>query len=346
MWHKLEVLSAPFGLVGNDYNIGRKIMQFRRVKSLSAMAFAIGSVLAAPAMAQTGSLKVASTLREIFDNLPLYVALEGGLYKKHGIDVEVTHFKGGGDVVRAVSGGAGDIGMVGTSAAIVAASRGAPLKIFSAWSAPSFGIYFIVPVDSPIKTVEDIAGKKVGFTRPGSVTHTGLMAVQKAKNIQAQGIPVGSAGDGWAMAKVGRVDVTWHSAPDVYSLIDRKEGRILIDIAEYLKEYQQGSLVALEATLAKRKGDIAKFSTAIEEANKMIASSPAAAAMHGAKGMKLPAEKLQEMIKTMPKDFFKLGPPTAANFAGSLEEAVATGGLKTARDYNSMVDKSLFAASK
>lgn len=323
-------------------------MEFRRCRILlqAFAGFVLGAAFVVPAMAQTGSLKVASTLREIFDNLPLYVALEGGLYKKHGINVEVTHFKGGGDVVRAVSGGAGDIGMVGTSAAIVAASRGAPLKIFSAWSAPSFGIYYIVPVNSPIKSVEDIAGKKVGFTRPGSVTHTGLMAVQKAKNIKTQGIPVGSAGDGWAMAKAGRVDVTWHTAPDVYSLIDRKEARILIEIADYLKEYQQGSLVALEAALAKRKGDIAKFLAAIEEANKMITEFPAAAAEYGAKGMKLSAEKLRGMIKTMPKNFFELGPPTTANFAGSLEEAVATGGLKKAGDYNSMVDKGFFAASK
>ena len=313
----------------------------KRMVLAALLAGALGMALAGPAAAQA-KLKVASTLKEIFDNLPLYVGRDGGLFRKHGIEIEVTHFTGGGEVVRAVSGGATDIGMVGTSAAIIAASRGEPLRIFSAWSAPSFGILYIVAADSPIRTVEDLAGKKVGFTRPGSVSHTGLMALLKARQIKVDALPVGPAGDGWAMVKGGRIDATWHTAPDVYSLIDRKEARAVVDIADYLKDYQQGSLTALQATLSKSGDAIGKFLAAVEEANALISANPGEAAGLAAKGMGLPAARLQDMIKSMPKDFFKLGPLAAGNYEGSLAEAVATGGLKQQPTYANIVDMRFF----
>lgn len=309
------------------------------------LAGALALAVAGPAAAQGSKLKIASTLKEIFDNMPLYVASEAGLYKKHELEVELTHFSGGGEVVRAVSSGANDVGMVGTSAAIIAASRGEPIRIFSAWSAPAFGILFVVPVDSPIRTADQIAGKKVGFTRPGSVSHTGLMAVLKAKQIKADGIPVGPAGDGWAMVKAGRIDVTWHNAPDVYSLIDRKEARALFDVSEYLKEYQQGSLAALEATLGKNEAALRRFIAAMGEANALISANPAEASRLAAKGMGLPAARLEEMVKSMPKGFFELGPLKLSNFEGSLSEAMATGGLKQQPAYDKVVDMRLFAKS-
>ena len=321
-----------------------------RIRQVSALLWAsivlLPLGLAIPAAAQTSKLKIASTVREIFDNLPLYVAQEGGYYKKHGVDIELIHFSGGGEVVRAVSSGASDIGMVGTSAAIIAVSRGEPMRIFSAWSAPSFGIVFIVPVNSPIKTVEDLAGKKVGFTRPGSVSHTGLVAALAAMKIKADAIPVGAPGDGWAMLKAGRIEATWHTAPDVYSLIDRGEARILFDSSEYLKDYQQGALAAAETTLAKSADALTKFLAAIEEANALISANATEASKLGGKGMSLPPAQLEKMVTAMPKGFFKLGPVKEANFGGSLAEAVAAGNLKQQPTYQQVVDTRLFPNSK
>ena len=122
---------------------------------------------ASGANAEMQKLKVASTIKEIVDNLPFYVGMDKGIFKKHDIELELTHFNGGGEVVRAIAGGAAEIGMVGTSAAIIAAARGEPMKLVSSWTAPAYGIVFIVPKDSPIKSAKDLDGKRVGITRPG-----------------------------------------------------------------------------------------------------------------------------------------------------------------------------------
>lgn len=308
--------------------------------SIAALVFAAGF---SPASAQT-ELRVASTVRQIFDNLPLYVAQEAGLYKKHNLKVQITHFSGGGEVVRAVVGAAADVGMVGTSAAIIAASRGTPLKLISAWSAPAFGIVFIAAQNSSINTVKDLDGKRVGFTRPGSVSHTGIAAAMKETGVKPQLVPVG--GDGWAFLKAGRVDATWHTAPDVYSLVDSKEAKIVFEISQYLKDYQQGALAAMAPVIKSKSDELRRFLTAIEEANALIVKDPDFVSKIGQKSMDVPGDKLKDMIIAAPKGFFTIGPISQANFNGSLTEAVAAGGLPKESALKDVADFSLLPARK
>jgi NitT/TauT family transport system substrate-binding protein len=287
-------------------------------------------------------IKFASTNRELFDNLPLYVAAGGGMFKAENLDVEITHFAGGGDVVRAVVSGVADMGMVGTSSAIIAAGKGEPLKIISAWTAPAYGIVWIVPTDSPIKTVKDLAGKKVGITRPGSITHTGMLAALRANDLvgQVELVPVGGPGDGWAMLKAGRVQATHHTAPDVYNLVDRGEARILFQTSDYLKDYQQGVVAALEPYLQKNAETARRFLRAIKNADDFIAQKPDEAAKLGSKGMEIPEHRFHETIVKAPAGFFRVGVPEKANFDGSMTEAMVAGALKEAPAYDKVVDRS------
>ncbi len=286
-------------------------------------------------------VKVASTNKEVFDNLPLYVALHAGMFKKENLAVEITHFAGGGEVVRAIASGSMDIGMVATTAAIIAVGRGESLRMISAYSAPAYGILFVVQTDSPIKTVKDLVGKKAGISRPGSVSHTGLNAALQAHGIQGQveAVPVGGSGDGWAVLKSGRIQATHHTAPDVYSLIDRGEARILFQLSEFLKNYQQGALVALDGYLGKNGETTRKFLRAVAEAAKFIDQNPAEATRIGAKGMGTPEPAMRATIDAMPAGFFRIGVPESKNFEASMAEALGSGALKTAPAYDKVVDR-------
>ncbi len=314
------------------------------IRNMRPMAALLGLAMAiiwGDSAAAQDRVRVASTTKEIVDNLALYVAIERGFFKDEKLTVEISHFAGGGEVVRAIASGSMDIGMVATTAAIIAAGRGEPLKIISAWTAPAYGILFIVPVDSPLKTIKDLAGKKAGITRPGSVTHTGLLAALQAHGLQGKVeiVPVGGPGDSWAALKAGRVQASWHSAPDVYNLVNRNEARIFLQLSEYLKEYQQGSLVALDGYLAKNGDTVKRFLRASIKAAAFIQENPAEAAKIGAKHMDSPEQAMRDTLAAMPKDFFKLGAPEQKHFAGSLAEAIATGSLKEPPAYDKVVDQ-------
>ncbi|APX90324.1 hypothetical protein BV394_11790 [Brevirhabdus pacifica] len=299
------------------------------------------SLLALPAPAEV--LSVASTRKVIIDNLPFFVADHIKSFEKQGLEIELTHFQGGSEVVRAVTGGAASIAMVATSAAIIANGRGEKVRLISSWTAPGYGIVYIVPTDSEIKEVKDFAGKSVGISRPGSVSHTGLLPALKAAGVEdsVTVVPVGSPGDSWAAVRNGRVAASWHSAPYVLDLVDSGEARIIFDISEYLKEYAQGSLVANEAFIQENPETVRKFLVAVREAAEFIGSNPEEAAKIGSEAMGVPLEQIQRIISEAPKDFFKVGPIPTANFEGSLAEAVSTGALKTPPTIEDVSDFSL-----
>ena len=98
--------------------------------------------------------------------LNLFVARDAGLFKKHGIDVELIQMAGPLPVAALA---AGEIDyLTGYSTGIVATGRGAPLKgVMISLRKPSF---FLVAEPS-IQTVSDLAGKRIGVDRIGSLQH-------------------------------------------------------------------------------------------------------------------------------------------------------------------------------
>jgi NitT/TauT family transport system substrate-binding protein len=151
-------------------------------------------------------------------------------------------------------------------------------------------------------------------------------------------VPVGAAGDGWTALKTGRIQATWHALPDVYTLVDRGEARILFHLSEYLKDYQQGSLLARRDFLEANGEAARKFIRASIRASEFISSNPAEAARIGASAMGLPEAALVRTIADMPKGFFRVAAPDPKHFAGSIAEVTESGALKTPPAYESVVD--------
>jgi len=317
---------------------------FARRKFIHVAALAGAAALVAQSgafAADKTEVKLASTVRQVFDNLPLYVAEQGGQFDKHGLAVQIAHFSGGGEVVRAVVSGTSDVGMVAATSAILAIGTGQKLKIISGYTAPSFGVLYIVKADSPIRSVKDLAGKTVGFSRPGSVSHTALIAALNAEGItdKVTMIPTGSPGDSLAALKTGRIQASWFNAIQAYELIEKNEARILFGADKYLSDYQQGSFIATEAYLAKHGDTVRKFLAAVADAIKFTEQNPAQAAKFGAKDLGASEQHVVINLKAAPKDWWRIGAPREKDLAGAMAEAEATGSLKQKPSYDTMVDK-------
>src|SRR5713226_7046101 len=109
--------------------------------------FALG---ASPSWSQPRTVKVAATSKVVLDNLPLFVGVHMGFFEEVGQKLEISYFRGGGEVVRAITTHSVDIGATpAASAVLIAAAKGEPLKIVSSSAAPLVGVVWVVPVDSP-----------------------------------------------------------------------------------------------------------------------------------------------------------------------------------------------------
>ena len=107
--------------------------------------------------------------------LPFFAAIEKGYFKEAGLDVEPLKFAGAQQVMEAMLSGRSDGSSNGTGSANLAIGEIAQPGLFKIFATnPSNAKYvleeFIVPKDSPVKTMADLKGKRVALRAPASRT--------------------------------------------------------------------------------------------------------------------------------------------------------------------------------
>jgi NitT/TauT family transport system substrate-binding protein len=110
----------------------------------------------------------------------LYVCQEQGIFAKHKLDVELTLLKTSSQLVAAMSSGTVQIAGGDGRAIAGGAIKGVDLKMIEV-KLPS---YFVEMWGEPdIKSINDLKGKTVGVTAPGSVTDSALRLMLKDKGL-------------------------------------------------------------------------------------------------------------------------------------------------------------------
>jgi len=127
-----------------------------------------------------------------------------GWLEKQGYTVKWINFNDAGSEMRALAAGELDIMLAGAAPEMVLSS-----KYAGSWfvAGPlTNGNQLIVPLDSPIKTVKDLKGKKIAYPGPGSQQYALI-----ATALHAQGM------------NPDDVNLYKSAAPDMLSLMQRKE---------------------------------------------------------------------------------------------------------------------------
>jgi NitT/TauT family transport system substrate-binding protein len=178
-------------------------------------------------------LRVVLPHKVLFDiALPFYVAKDKGFYDKAGIRVNPIFARGGGDQVQIMVAGDADIATgVGLLATVSALEKGAPLKIISAEARGLGDIFWYVKADSAIKKVEDLAGKKIGYSNPGSSSHMATLVLSdwlKSKKLkEPEPTAVGSPPEQFTAVMTGQVDAGWSTPPFFLDEVEKKNIRIV-----------------------------------------------------------------------------------------------------------------------
>jgi hypothetical protein len=110
-----------------------------------------------PASAQD-NLKLALGQRGNWDTAIAELGQQAGIFKKHGLTLDILWTQGAGESQQAVLASSVDIGLAGTLAAFGAYQKGAPLRIIAA-EATGAADFWYVRADSPIHSIEDLDGK-------------------------------------------------------------------------------------------------------------------------------------------------------------------------------------------
>src|SRR5262249_23522150 len=116
-----------------------------------------------------GVLRVGKAAREAFSFVPVDVGLQIGIFKKHGLDLEISSFGGDARIQQAMAADSIDFAL-GSGPGLAFIVKGSPVKGVAAMAGPPLLFALMVRADETVKTVDDLRGLKVGVSTIGSVT--------------------------------------------------------------------------------------------------------------------------------------------------------------------------------
>src|SRR5215510_8265015 len=139
--------------------------------TLALAAFGVLALLPVEAAA-ADTVKLAIGQRGNWDTAIPHLGDKAGIFKKHGIELEMTYTSGSGETLQPVISNSVDVGLaVGTMGALSAYAKGAPVRIIGA-EATGAADYWYSKADSGIKTLKDTNGKTLAFSTVGSSTNS------------------------------------------------------------------------------------------------------------------------------------------------------------------------------
>ncbi len=194
-----------------------------RTRILLGMSVAL---LAAPAIAQD-KVRAAIGQRGLFDTHFIPAGVEAGIFKKAGIEVEITWTRGGAETLQAIITDSADLAIAnGILGVIGAAAKGAPVKIVSAQMTGAPDLFWYVKADSAVKSMKDMNGRTMGYSRPGSSTHLVALALAEHFKVKPKFVSAGGVPDTRTQVMSGQIDAGWSAPPFNLDLVN--DGKIRI----------------------------------------------------------------------------------------------------------------------
>ena len=216
--------------------------------------------------------------------LPTVLAKQLGEYDKAGLAVELVDLKGGSDALKAVLGGSADVVSGYFDHCVNLAAKKQELQAFVVYDRYPGLVLVVSPShNNEIKSIKDLAGKKVGVSAPGSSTDFFLKFLLKKNGVNPADtavIGVGLGATAVAAMQQGQIDAPVMLDPAVTVLQgSHTDLKILSDTrtqkdnqAVFGGDYPGGSLYATTAWVASHEKEAQALTNAIVNTLKWIHS--------------------------------------------------------------------------
>jgi NitT/TauT family transport system substrate-binding protein len=207
-----------------------------------------------------------------------------GIFKKHGISVEVFATAGGGDTLQAVLSGSADMTIgIGTAAVLRAFARGAPVRIIGVNFTGAGDIFWYVRADSPIHSLQDLTpAHTIAYSASGSSSHNIVLGFVHELGVKAKPTATGPMPATLTQVMSGQIDVGFSAAP--LGLRELNQGKIRViangnDVPSLRTQSVRVDMVGADV-LRTRKDAVMRFVAGYRETLDWMFTSPEAVKMY------------------------------------------------------------------
>lgn len=252
-----------------------------------------------------------------------YVGEAKGFFAEEGIKNILNEFQGGTDAARALTDGGMGYVSVGTSPAVTGFMQGAGLRIIGSWWQPANSIAYAVKADAPYKTIQDLKGKKIGYSRPASLSHFFVLKAIQSAGLSDKDfnlVPVGGPPESRTALNAGLVDASWQPEVNMAQGVIDKSLRTLFWGHELVKEWQD-VVIGASDDFVKSKPDVLKrFLRACQKTLVWEANNREEAGKLWAKAVNMDPNVAIELLRVIPKEAFTT--KLSAKGLGMVEESL------------------------
>src|ERR1700693_6034108 len=207
--------------------------------------------------------------------LPTVLAKQLGEFDKAGVAVELVDLKGGSDALKAVIGGSADVVSGYFDHCVNLAAKKQQLVAFVTYDRYPGLVLVVSPSHKDeIKSIKDLAGKKVGLSAPGSSTDFFLKYLLKKNGVDPAStavIGVGLGATSVAAMEQGQIDaavmldpsvlVLQGGHPELRILSDTRTQKDTLDV--FGGEYPGGALYSTTAWISAHDKEVQALTNAI-----------------------------------------------------------------------------------
>lgn len=230
----------------------------RAVSGAAAAILALALVVPASAAEK---LRVGKAVAFAWTFTPLDVGIQMGIFAKHGIEIEASAFNGDARLQQGLTSDSIDIG-IGSGPGMAFMVKGVPAKAVGAMAGVPRNMAVMVGYDSPIKTVDDLKGKKLGVTTVGSLTDWIGKRIGTQKGWGPAGIttvPVGGMPPARAAIKTNQIDGYIGALEIGISLEEAKEWRVITSAMPFVDHFITHVFFVREEVIAQRPQAVKAF---------------------------------------------------------------------------------------
>ena len=252
---------------------------------------------------------------------PFWVAREAGLYRAHGLDVDVVFLRGSTTAINALAAREAQFAALGASSSVLAA-LGSVDTILIATAAPGLSFYLVAKKE--ITAAAGLKGRKLAVSRPGTDSDfAARLALQKVglNEREVDIISIGSDTERIAALKQGVVDATV-LAPAAYVAAQKLGFHALLDLNALNIPYEAAALITTRKLIRENAEMVTRFTRGF------------AAGIHYAKGHRdFTLRVLQKYMRTDDPDVLSMSYDYYVERVIPRVPYVSEAGLETVLDF-------------
>jgi len=226
---------------------------------LAALLVAFGAALLPFSAQSADAVRVGKAVSSSFPFSGLELGKEQGIWASEGLDLQISAFRGDGQLQQAFSAGALDFGL-GSGPGMGYVVKGVPARAVASVAAEPRNMSVVVTNNSPVKTIDDLKGRRIGVSTAGALTDwlARRLAVDKGWGYDGvEVVPLGEMRTRLAAMKSGELDASVTATEESLQIQEQGVGRMLMTFGDAVPDFHTHVLYATDM-LRQKNPDLVK----------------------------------------------------------------------------------------